>query len=523
MSDRLRVTGMYSGMDTETIVSELVKAKQVKVTNLKNEQKKLEWKQTAWQDLNSKIYSLYSNTLSSLRLKGTYQKKNTKCSDTTKATIVSGSNAVDGTQTLKISQIAKAGYLTGAELTSSSGGKIEASDKMANIDPSLIGKKINVKVGSGGDAKTSTIEITDDMSVSDFTSRLSEAGLSANFDVTNQRFFISSKNTGFENEFELSSDDGEDVLKSLGIAERMEGVTRIYAQDATIKLNGAEFTGSSNTFEINGLTITALAETGDSELSITTTTDYDGIYDTIKNFLTEYNDLINEMDKLYNADSARKYDMLTDDEKEAMSDDEVEQWEDKIKGALLRKDTSLSSVMNSMINIMMGSYQTGSLSDAQKEQMSASEIAAWNKEHTKSLWDYGISTLSYFEAEDNEHHAYHIDGDSEDEATAEKADKLKKAIVDDPEGTANFFANLCKKMYDSLYEQMGRTDYSSVYKVYNDKKMKSDYDDYTKKIKEAEKALSAYEDKWYDKFTAMEKAMAKMQSAQNSVSSMLNF
>ena len=46
MSDLLRMTGMYSGMDTETIVSQLVKAKSTKVTNLKNEQKKLEWKQT---------------------------------------------------------------------------------------------------------------------------------------------------------------------------------------------------------------------------------------------------------------------------------------------------------------------------------------------------------------------------------------------------------------------------------------------------------------------------------------------
>ena len=62
MSDLLRMTGMYSGMDTESIVSQLVKTKSTKVTNLKNEQKKLEWKQTAWQDLNSKIYNMYSKT-----------------------------------------------------------------------------------------------------------------------------------------------------------------------------------------------------------------------------------------------------------------------------------------------------------------------------------------------------------------------------------------------------------------------------------------------------------------------------
>ena len=44
MSDLLRMTGMYSGMDTETIVTQLVSAKAQRVTTLKNEQKKLEWK-----------------------------------------------------------------------------------------------------------------------------------------------------------------------------------------------------------------------------------------------------------------------------------------------------------------------------------------------------------------------------------------------------------------------------------------------------------------------------------------------
>ncbi len=67
MSDLLRMTGMYSGMDTESIIQQLVKAKATKVTNLKNDQKKLEWKQTLWQDLNKRIYKLYTGTLSNMR------------------------------------------------------------------------------------------------------------------------------------------------------------------------------------------------------------------------------------------------------------------------------------------------------------------------------------------------------------------------------------------------------------------------------------------------------------------------
>ncbi len=51
--------------------------------------------------------------------------------------------------------------------------------------------------------------------------------------------------------------------------------------------------------------------------------------------------------------------------------------------------------------------------------------------------------------------------------------------------------------------------------------MKIDYDSYTQKIKDAEKELSDYEDKWYKKFSAMEVALSKLQSNQSTISSML--
>lgn len=545
MSDLLRMTGMYSGMDTESIVSQLVKAKSTKVTNLKNEQKKLEWKQTAWQGLNSKIYNMYSKTLSNLRLTSAYSKKSTVSSDSTKATVVASEGAVNGTQTLKVNKLAKSGYLTGAKLagktstTTGTDGKDvtkvvnwETTDKLSEIDSNLTGKTISITTGSGTDAKTTDIEITADMTINDLVAKFKDAGVNASFDTTNQRFFINSTGTGSAKNFTLTSDDST-ALASLGLDPNTtytdingskNSCVKIEGQDAEIVLNGATFVSDSNTFSINGLTINTLGVT-DEEISLVTSTDYDGIYNTIKDFLTEYNDLINEMDKLYNADSARKYDMLTNDEKDSMTDDEVEQWEDKIKSALLRKDNSLYNVMNTLTTTMMDGYYENNLSDKQKKNMSASEISAWYKENGGKkhyLSDYGIGTLSYFEAQDNEHHAYHINGDADDEFTSTKEDKLKAAIADDPEGTANFFATLCKSLYSKLDETMSEsTDYSSIYKVYNDKQLKKDYNDYTKKISDAEDELNDYEDRWYNKFSKMEVALSKLQSQTSSISSML--
>lgn len=51
----MRLTGLMSGMDTESIIQQLVEAKKTKVDKTKKAQTKLEWKQDAWKSLNTKL------------------------------------------------------------------------------------------------------------------------------------------------------------------------------------------------------------------------------------------------------------------------------------------------------------------------------------------------------------------------------------------------------------------------------------------------------------------------------------
>lgn len=503
MSDLMRMTGLYSGMDTEAVIQSLVSAKSKKVTDLKNEQKKLEWKQNVWQDLNSKIYNLYSKTLSNLRLSGGYTKKTTTVSDPTKASIVAGNGAFEGEQSLQITQLAKAKNITGATITSANGLRLKSSNTLGAIDSGLVGSTIKVKTGTGDNAKTTNIEIKSDMTINDFVNELNKAGVKASFDEDNQKFFITAPGTGNENSFDFEVDgytgsNANGALAALGIGNNADIVN---AQDAEIKLNGATFTSSTNTFKVNGLTITATGVTGDDELSITTKTDYDAIYNTIKDFLSEYNDIVNEVYSKYNADSARKFPMLTDEEKESMSEDEVEKWEDTIKGSLLRKDNDLYKVLNGLTSGISKGFQVNG--------------------QTMFLSNFGIGTLNYFEADESERKSLHIDGDEDDENTSAKDDKLMAALTSDTKGTIAFFAAFCRDMYENLNDTMQKTEYRSIYKVYDDKRLQNEYDSYTKKIAEAEKKLSAYEDRWYAKFSAMEVALAKLQSNQSTISSML--
>lgn len=726
----IRLSGLNSGLDTDSIVKELVNAYSLKTQKYEKQKTKLEWKQDAWKSLNTKIYSLYTN-VSNLRRSTAYNLKKTSVSDATKATVTASSGAVAGTQKLQILATAQSAYITGGKL----GSDVTSSSTLASLGYTGGDTTIEVRT-KGGDTKE--INLSSDSKISDLVKQLQDAGLNASFDETNKRFFISSKESGEANDFDLCATDansqlalsklgldisiveyvkhedgtqekvftsaggyykeaydlynaangdidtylrtlvadyktdlatqeaivadnkdaidaykavetkrdareafdaiakafedmewnitdeqlynfakefesgvvdgekvreyldeqgialpdgksaseiatvlnnnkdnirkmvaydGDDIyaitmddinaelesqqaaydaavnatntanaqiekIKASDFAELMEldetaltdkiaeyetraqeamdvlanseptenGAIKIEGQDAKIVLNGAEFTNTTNSFSINGLTIEALAET-DGEISVTTAVDTDGIYDKIKDFLTEYNSVINEMTKLYNADSASDYEPLTDDEKEAMSEAEIEKWEDKIKASLLRRDSSLSNVMSAMINSM-----------SQSIEINGKKV---------SLSTFGISTQGFLYAAENEQNAYHIDGDEDDAATSGKTDKLRQAIQDDPDQVIEFMKQLTTNLYEAIDKKMKSTTVSSAYKVYNDKTMDNELNEIEELIEKWEDKVSQQEEYYYNKFSDMEVALSKLQSQTNSLTSLL--
>lgn len=741
------MSGLSSGLDTDSIVSALVSSYSLKKDNLVKAQTKLEWKQDAWKDLNKKIYSFYSGSLSNMRFSSGYNVKKAT-SSSTKATVSASTDAVNGTQTLKVKSLAASGYLTGGvvdKVSDGNGGKttVKGSTKLSEM-----GIASGSKMAVQADGKESTISVTDDMTVNQFVAALKDAGVNASFDENNQRFFVSSKKSGAAGDFSLtaSNDNGTTALKKLGLmaysdadadkyaalaamdvdakvaeeyakqkkahidadtarttlqdeadtltnankqlekdiktaqykasyarnyanvsvadnhyeadlqtaidalkanssltdeqkqeledketelaavksvneqylndtltsadrlamadtydtelsslrdtlaanqtqlsknneilndttgtkmneyvtaenneidqsntqlesdlrayyteqkakAQQMSALydtyknynadtatadetaayntakaalglesttaTRISGADSEIELNGATFTSTTNNFNINGLTINVNAKTeGDEVINLTTSTDVDGIYDKVKEFFSTYNSLINEMDSLYNASSSKGYEPLTDDEKDAMSDKEVEKWEAKIKDSLLRKDQTLNSVATAMKNAFMKSYEV----DGKKY----------------SLASFGIKTGGYFVSADNTKSAYHIDGDEDDELTSGNADKLKQAIANDPETFTSFFTQLTKGVYDELYKKMQSTSLSSAYTVYNDKSMQKEYNNYKKDIATWEERIEKYEEKYRKQFSAMEKALSTLNSQQSQLAGLFN-
>lgn len=652
----IRISGLNSGLDTESLVSELVSAYRKKGEKYEKSQTKISWKQEAWKSMSAQT-SAFRKSLDSVRFSSGYNLKTTSVSNSAKASVTADNNAVNGTQTLEITSLAKRAYLTGGKVKSSDGSAVTNSTTMQEMglgdsgDISINGKRITIDGGT---------------TVKEMIQKLQDAGLNANFDAQNQRIFVSAAESGKASDFTLTAlnENGAKALSALGLnvkpddkdmtysqyvdaygsmtdeeladvlfkyntgsedADRLiasfakeykaadnvttrdavfqefkdfinyaksvqnkadekeacsqyvdaygamdaEGLANVLAnydtdaedakplianfakkykeavdagdadamdaavqefqdfieyargvqnradeeiyntdavrvngEDAVIKLNGAEFTSDSNTITVNGLTINAMATTEKGEvLTITTSTNHQGIYDKIKDFLSEYNNLINAMTSSYNAESSKDYEPLTDEEKEAMSEKEIEKWEEKGKSGILRRDNTLGTLMSLMTNVMSKSYTINGKSYA--------------------LSSFGIKTLGITNAEKNEHNAYHIDGDADDESTSANEDKLMAAIIADPDGVTQFFQKLSSELYDNLGTQMTSTSLRSYGSFYNDKELESQYNSYTKTISDWEKKVSDIEESYYKKFAAMESALASLQSQSSQLAGLL--
>lgn len=510
MGSQMRMSGLISGIDTDSIISQLVSVRRAKVDKKIGEKTKLSWKQDAWKDLNKELKSLRS-AASNLRFTGTYMKKKVTPSDSSKVSVVASDGIVDSVQSLKIDKLAKTAYLTGGVVSNESNPtqKVTALTSLSDLglsEDDITSLKIT---GKKFGAEGKTLNLDGGSSVSDLLTQLKSAGLNASFDEKNQRFFISAKQSGADNDFEITGSD--DALSKLGLKVKAEGAedptntlaTKIKGDDAVIYLNGAKFTNSTNSFSINGLTITALAKTeGNEEVTLTTENDTSGIYDSIKSFLKSYNSIINKLDKLYNADSAKGYSPLTDEEKSALSEKEVEEYETKIKDSLFRSDSTVNNIISALTGATSAGYTVNG--------------------KTMYLSDFGIGTLGYFNAADNEKHALHIDGDKDDSETSGKTDKLLAAISSDPQQLVSFFTQMSNDLYTKMNKLSSSIDGQRSYgNFYEDKKIKSDITSYTNKISDMEEKVNDYEDRLYKQYAAMEKAMASLQSKTNALSGLL--
>lgn len=715
----IRLSGLISGLDTDSIIKELVNAQRLKNKKVSDKLTTSEWKEEKWKELNTKIYKLYTDSVSKMRLQSTYKTKSVATTNDNLISVTADSSVPEGLHKVSVSKLASAQYVTGDKIKVT-GKTITDKSKLVSDLGMTDGTLITIETKDG----KKTLEVNSNTTINDFIQNCKGVGLNASYDKTQNRFFISSKTSGADNAFTISttSDPGttfkrkvdnavgysnlsstdkakvdaaykvlkdnnsldsatwddstinagdndatkavknaintikgfvenkykadttiiataqvkdeivkiineggtydgqsfagikendeelakkelekkynnesldfddpdlkseleslvnkkvsaraDELLKTetakndivtaqekistdgiagdapvlsltntlaevgvnvveytktsastvigelskMGLGEITKGidsngnaiytssnpnVSLVEASDSKINYNGAEITGNTNTLVVNGLTLNlkGVTATGES-ISLTVANNTQANYDMVKDFIKSYNDILKEMNTLYYATSSKGYEPLSDDEKEQMTDDQIEKWETKIKDSVLRRDSTL-----------------GSLISAMKDAMATSVTAANGKSYTLS--SFGIMTSSDY----SEKGLLHIYGDSADSTYSMMEDKLKKALTDDPDTVISALSGVAKNLYDSMYDKMKSIpNVRSALTFYNDKVLDKEQNDYKKRVATLESKLTEMENKYYKQFSAMESAMAKMQSQSNALAGLL--
>ncbi|MDE6433356.1 MAG: flagellar filament capping protein FliD [Lachnospiraceae bacterium] len=371
--------------------------------------------------------------------------------------------------------------------------EIETADAKVTANTKLV----DLGIAEGTEIKINGNAITVDRktTLKSLAEKMAKLGIEANYDAGQGRFYLNAKGTGEKNKFTVDADS--DTLAKLGLDLQEGDEGRIDAKNAVIEYNGVRYEQASSTFSINGLTIEATEE-GETQ-TFNVGTDSKGIYDKVKEFVKSYNDLIEEMNTLYNAKRVKDYEPLTEDEKAAMSDEEVEKWEGVIKASLLRRDDTINSLLSSMRSTLNKQVSV-TLSDGTKKNY--------------SLTSFGINTSVY-----TERGKLHIYGDEDDADFMDFDNELMAAINKNPSAVEKTFSTLGSEIYNNLLKAMNSNrDLSSALTFYNDKQLDKEIDNYKDRVSTLQDKALAEEDKYYKQFAAMESALAKLQSQQTYIS-----
>lgn len=177
----------------------------------------------------------------------------------------------------------------------------------------------------------------------------SDAGVKITYSSLDDKFTIASTSSGAGQTIAMSDTKGSVLTALFGNAGgTIETVTVEEGQNAKLSINGTSVERNNNSFEYDGLQIDLQAEST-SAINITTTRDTDKIYKGIKSFVDDYNALIEKLNGVIDEEAKCKdYPPLTDAQKKEMSESEIELWEKKAKTGILRHDSDISSFLSQM-------------------------------------------------------------------------------------------------------------------------------------------------------------------------------
>ncbi|CAH0344847.1 flagellar filament capping protein FliD [Bacillus sp. CECT 9360] len=334
----------------------------------------------------------------------------------------------------------------------------------------------------------------------------SNVGASLFYDSQTKRMSLSRTETGdfntdaannFGYEMVASGKFVTDVLNFHDISTGSIPAANItQAQNAMFTINGLDTERTSNSFEMDGVTFTLKKIFAESEgaVSVNVNNDAGKVVENIKEFVKKYNEMIDKIQKKTGEERYRDYTPLTDEQREGLSDKQQEQWEEKAKSGLLRKDSALSSVLSKMRLDFYAPVSNDTISSAYDQ-----------------LSEIGIKTS-----------ANYLEGGK---LVINEAELIKAVEVDpksietlfNASGDTNDQKGILDRLYDSISDSMDRLKAKAGNSFSTRKQftLGRELDNVDSGIDRFERRLLQVEDRYWRQFTAMEKAIQRSNEQMN--------
>lgn len=194
----------------------------------------------------------------------------------------------------------------------------------------------------------------------------SEAGVSVSYSKLTNEFVFTAKSTGSAEKIDIGEGLGQALFGDSSNYEK--GTDAVFT--ATVNGKQMEYTRSSNTADLDGMTVTFEGtfnvdgkEEG-ADVTFTTKTDTDTVFNAIKSMVDDYNAMVTEIKKAYSdmplqKTNGSKYEPLTSEDEEGMTESEIEAYEEKAKTGILFMDRDLSSLYSALRDAVVSSGADG--------------------------------------------------------------------------------------------------------------------------------------------------------------------
>jgi len=523
----IRITGMASGLDTDTLVKQMMKPYTLKVDKMKQDRQTLAWKQELYRDILADTINMtntYFNVLKSdtnMLSKNTYAgfdvtATNSVVGQTPGVSATASVGAATGDYTVEVINLATPAKIDGTEILPTTLNLNRYTTKLSELGIVDGGTLSFNYMDSNGVAKISApITISKDTTISqlmDSVNQGTSGAVKLNFSELTRKFSIESVQIGESAVLNVNEAGGKDILGTLNL-----NGAKTLGIDANVKITppgtGSVATAvkkSGNTFSIDGINYT-LSKLGTNNISVGGNSQK--AYDKIKGFIDKYNELVDKVGQKTDEKKQYKYVPLTDDQKKDMKEDEIKQWEIKAKEGLLKGDSSLENMLTSMRSAFYESVEGAGISLSEIGLSTSADTSQRGKiiiDESKlktAIETRGDQVANLFMKSSTTHDSYSADYTNGERNVRNREEGIFQRINDILKDYTRTTRDTSGKK-GILLEKAGiKGDMSEFKSSLSEDIIKKD-----EKINEMIKSLAARENKFYLQFSKLEVAMNKLNS-----------